>query len=286
MRLVAFAALNIAAAASASLPPPPPPLPDNIPKEVGGYSANAMNAAYQSWVAGQIIEAGRIALERAVPKNLSQSKGKTHYRLSDGPQVSARPALGHGGDLYHFAFVCPRPTKPTPLRKNEKVQEYSERISQECTWRVYMVEARDLILRDVAFDLPPDFEKLAKYLHEAGVTDVWSTPDDVFMALGDPMPALVAATDVQMSTAEKCPAIATALEGLEQMALVIDIRNVGQDTESVMPSHHPSIFEAEFPIAHGGIGDGRIVLTDLGAGVAYESWRIVDERVRRCFEQS
>ncbi len=285
MRLVAFAALNIVSAASASLPPPPPVL-DNVPKEVSGYSTNSMNAAYQYWIGDQIFEAGRIALDRAVPKNLSRSNGNALYRLSDGPRISARPAAGNGGDLYHFAFICPRPTQPTPRRKNEKVQKYIERISKACTWRVYMAEARDLILRDVAFDVQPDFEKLAKQLHEAGVTDVWSTPDEVFMALGDPMPALVAAIDVQTSTAEECPAISTVLEALEQMTLEIDIRNVGRDTESVMPHHHPSIFEAEFPIAHGGNGDGRIVLSDLGAGVAYESWKIIHESVRRCFEQS
>ena len=283
---VAPALIVPSAALPATLPPPPPPLSDHFPREVEGYSTSEMNAAYQAWVGGQIFEAARIALDRAVPKNMTGSKGMAHYRFSDGPRLSARPAPGHGGDLYHFAFICPRPTQPTLHRKDEKVQAYLERISAECTWRVYWVEARDLILRDVEFEVQPDFEKLARHLREARVTDVWSTPDEVFMSLGDPMPALVAALDVQTATAKECPAILISLEAIEELALEIDIRNVGRDTQSVMPAHHPNIFKAELPIAHGGNGEGRIILSDFGLGMAYETWKIVDESVGRCFEQS
>lgn len=288
MRLVGAAAVAffLATSAAASPPLPPPPLlGTDVPAEVGGYSTNTMNAVYRYWLSRQVAEAGRAALDRALPKSYSESGGQSVFSMRNGPKVSAQTIWKDVADHVAFQYVCPR-AADAPGASSGQLLGYMKQTEGQCAWQAMRARAR-FGFAEKAFGeekLRPDFQRLSELLREAGITapNDGSIPDEVFRALGDPAPILKAAVQIDTVTAKECPGLAGFLAKLEGKQLTVDIERVGGDRSFVTPHHHPSIFRVEIPTAHGGNGSGKIDLQDYGSGIAYDVWESFNEALRSC----
>lgn len=288
MRLVtaATAAFLVAASAAASPPPPPPPpLGSGVPAEVGGYSTNAMNAVYGYWLRRQVAGAGRAALDRALPRSYAESQGQSVFSMGNGPKVSAQTVWQDMADHVAFQYACPRAADAPPASSGQLV-DYIKRVESQCGWQAMRTQARFHFAEKALGQekLRPDFQRLAKLLHEAGIVTVndGSIPDEIFRALGDPAPILEAAVQIDTMTAKQCPGLEQFLARLEGKQVTVDMDKVGADRSFVSPHHHPSIFRVEIPTAHGGNGSGKIELQDYGSGAAYEVWQSWGEALRSC----
>lgn len=240
-----------------------------MPAEVGGYSTNAMNAVYNYWLQRQVAEAAHVALERAAPKPLSQAEGNGQFALRSGPVVSARTVWQDSEDRYAFHFVCPRAADARGQPPGQFL-DYLNRIKSECVWQVSRAVARfSLARRELGQEqLRPDFARFAELLRKAGITRIndGDIPGEVFRALGDPAPILEKAVEIDMVSATQCPSVADLMGRWEGTPLKLDLENVGAARTFVTPHHHPSIFQLQIPIMHGGNGSGKIDLTDLRVG--------------------